>query len=184
MKQKLYLSFFIIFSFTFSIAQSFSIQSNNIFVNGLDTDNDFYQNTYLDALSNTSLSWSIIVDSMPSQWEFSNCFPNCYPIGVTSASINVTNGQSYYLNGHFYPHNTPGEGFFTMEITDSITTELITWHGIAGSVGIINDFLTNKKEEIKNIYNLNGQIVTDLKPNHFYIVQYNNNTSSKIFIND
>jgi len=184
MKQKIFLSVLIGLCFTFSYAQSFSVQSNNIFVNGLETDNDFYQNTYLDALNNTALSWSIVADSIPSQWEFSICFPNCYPIGVTSALLNVTNGQSYYLNGHFYPHNTPGEGFFTMEITDSITTELVTWHGIAGSVGIINDYLTHKKKEIKNIFNLNGQIVTYLKPNHYYIVQYKNNTSSKIFIND
>ena len=166
------------------IAQSFTIQSNDIIVSGQPTDNDFYQNTYLDALTNTTISWSIVADSMPSAWETSNCFPNCYPVGVTSGTLNITNGQSYYLNGHFYPHNTSGEGFFTMEITDSITTELVTWHGIAGSVGIVNQFLTNKKQEIKNIFNLNGQIVNELKVNHFYIVQYKNNTTTKIFINE
>ena len=165
-------------------AQSFTVQSNSIMLNGSPNVQDFNDNTYLDALSTETLTWSIVADSMPSSWEYSNCFPNCYPIGTTNGTLSITNGQSYYLNGHIYPNNTPGEGFWTMEITNGTTTELVTWHVVAGSVGIVNDFLTNKKQEIKNIFNLNGQIVNELKVNHFYIVQYNNNTTTKIFINE
>ena len=165
-------------------AQSFTVQSNSIMLNGSPNVQDFNDNTYLDALSTETLTWSIVADSMPSSWEYSNCFPNCYPIGTTNGTLSITNGQSYYLNGHIYPNNTPGEGFWTMEITNGTTTELVTWYVVAGSVGIVNDFLTNKKQEIKNIFNLNGQIVNELKVNHFYIVQYNNNTTTKIFINE
>ena len=165
-------------------AQSFTVQSNSIMLNGSPNVQDFNDNTYLNALSTETLTWSIVADSMPSSWEYSNCFPNCYPIGTTNGTLSITNGQSYYLNGHIYPNNTPGEGFWTMEITNGTTTELVTWYVVAGSVGIVNDFLTNKKQEIKNIFNLNGQIVNELKVNHFYIVQYNNNTTTKIFINE
>ena len=165
-------------------AQSFTVQSNSVMLNGSPNVQDFNDNTYLDALSTETLTWSIVADSMPSNWEYSNCFPNCYPIGTTNGTLSITNGQSYYLNGHIYPNNTPGEGFWTMEITNGTTTELVTWYVEAGSVGIVNDFLTNKKQEIKNIFNLNGQIVNELKVNHFYIVQYNNNTTTKIFINE
>ena len=165
-------------------AQSFTVQSNSVMLNGSPNVQDFNDNTYLDALSTETLTWSIVADSMPSSWEYSNCFPNCYPIGTTNGTLSITNGQSYYLNGHIYPNNTPGEGFWTMEITNGTTTELVTWYVVAGSVGIVNQFLTNKKQEIKNIFNINGQIVNELKVNHFYIVQYNNNTTTKIFINE
>ena len=123
---------------------------------GLSSDNDFYQNTYLDAISNSSLTWTIVNDSMPSNWEFSNCFPMCHPIGVTSGSLNIYSGQDYYLNCHFYPHNTAGEGFVTMEITDSLQ---LNWlFGIAGSVGIVDSWYSSQKN-IKVIYDLNGKIV-------------------------
>ena len=43
-----------------SYSQSFSIQQNDISISGNSSDNDFSANTYLDALSNTTLYWSII----------------------------------------------------------------------------------------------------------------------------
>ncbi len=166
------------------IGQSFTVQSNTISPSGLASDNDFYQNTYLDAVSNATLSWSIVYDSMPSNWEFSNCFPMCNPIGVTNGNLNISSGQSYYLNCHFYPHNTLGEGYVIMEITDSITTELVTWHGIAGSVGIINDWYENNKKNIRTIYDLNGKIVDRFIPNNIYITIYEDLSTGKIFINE
>jgi len=45
-----------------------------------------------------------------------------------------------------------------MEITDSSTTELVTWVGIAGSVGIIDSWYSSQNN-IKVIYDLNGKIV-------------------------
>ena len=45
-----FLSFFIFLNLH---SQSFSVQQNNIYLSGISSDNDFYQNTYLDGLSNT-----------------------------------------------------------------------------------------------------------------------------------
>ena len=180
---KLMITILSFFSFVNLHSQSFSVQQNNIYLSGISSDNDFYQNTYLDGLSNTTLYWSIITDSMPSNWDFSNCFPNCYSIGVTSGTLNISNGQSYYLNCHFYPNNTSGEGFVSMEITDSISSEIVTWYGVAGNVGLEENYIFNKKD-IKNIYNLNGQIVRETEPNQLYIIQLKNDTFIKVFIHE
>ena len=69
-----------------------------------------------------------------------------------------------------------------MEITDSAeTTELVSWHRIAGTLsGIIDNYYQANKN--KNIYNLSGQIVKDFKPNKIYIVQLNHNSFTKLFI--
>ena len=165
-------------------AQSFTVQSNSVMLNGSPNVQDYNDNTYLDAFSTETLTWSIVADSMPSSWEYSNCFPNCYPIGITNGTLSITNGQSYYLNGHIYPNNTPGEGYWTMEITNGITTELVTWHVVAGSVGILDDWINNNQTEIRTIYNLEGKIVNELKSNQIFIVFYNDNTSKKIFVSD
>ena len=164
-------------------SQSFSVQQNNVSLNGLSSNFDFSQNTYLDAYADDSLTWNIISDSLPSSWDFSYCFPNCYSIGVTTGNLVISNSQSYFLNCHIYPNNTSGEGYITMEISNnSGYTEEVKWFGVAGNVGIVNQFL-EKSGEIKNIYNLNGQIVNDYKPNQIYIVQLNDNSLVKIFVN-
>ena len=166
------------------MGQSFTIQQNNMTLSGLSTSGDFSQGTYLDALANDSLTWSIVSDSLPSIWDFSLCFPNCYPIGSNSGNLIITNGDSYYLNCHIYPNNTTGEGYITMEITNSSgVTEQVTWHGVAGSVGIVNEFFKTSSE-IKNIYNLNGQIVQEFQNNKIYIVQLKDNSVVKTFINN
>ena len=167
-----YISFLMVVN---TYSQSFSVQQNNVPLSGLPTDNDFSENTYLDALADDSLTWNIISDSLPSSWDFSNCFPNCYSIGQTSGDLVITNGQSYYLNCHIYPNNTSGEGFITMEITDGAgTAELVTWYGVAGSVGIVNNYYDSNKNNIKCIYDLSGKIVDNFKPNKIYIVKLNN----------
>ena len=134
-----------------SYSQSFSVQQNNVSLNGISTDNDFSRHTYLDALADDSLTWNIISDSLPSSWDFSNCFPNCYPIGSNSGNLIITNGDSYYLNCHIYPNNATGEGYITMEITNSSgITEQVTWYGVAGSVGIVNEFFKSNINQIND----------------------------------
>jgi hypothetical protein len=166
------------------VSQSFTIQDNNMSLSGQPSANDFSKNTYLMGLSSDSLSWSIVVDSMPSAWEFSNCFPNCYNVGVTNGELVISNGQSYYLNCHIYPNNTAGEGIIKMEITNGAgTTELVTWHGMAGNVGMVNNYF-NKKDNIKSIYNLSGQVVKEFTPNQIYIVQLKDGSFLKTFVNN
>ena len=71
-----------------------------------------------------------------------------------------------------------------MEITNGTTTELVTWYVIAGSVGILNDWIDNNKIEISAIYNMEGKIVHDITPNQIFIVVYSDNSTKKIFVND
>ena len=72
-----------------------------------------------------------------------------------------------------------------MELTDGAgNSELVTWHGVAGSVGIINKFCKSNKNNIKCIYDLSGKIVNDFKPNKIYIVQLNDNSFVKTFTNE
>ena len=176
------LSLFLFFG-SYAFCQGFTIQNNFISISGNSTDSDFYDNTYLDALSNTTINWSIIYDSVPQGWQYSTCFPNCDPIGVTSGAINISQGNDYYLNGHFYPNNVAGEGMYVMEIDDGNgTIEQVTWHGIAGSVGSINNFHNLNKKEIKHMYNLSGQIISEIPNNQIYIVSYSDGSFGKIFI--
>ena len=59
---------------------------------------------------------------------------------------------------------------------------MVTWVGIAGSVGIVDSWYSSQNN-IKVIYDLNGKIVRNFESNNFYIVQYENNTLGKIFVN-
>ena len=78
----------------------------------------------------------------------------------------------------------PGEGFWTMEITNGTTTELVTWHVVAGSVGILDDWIYNNQSEINTIYNMEGKIVNKLKPNQIFIIVFKDKTSKKVFVSD
>ena len=169
----------------FGISQSFTVQDEYMTLSGNSNDGDFSKNTYLDALNNETLTWSIVLDSVPQGWQYSNCFPNCYPIGATSGTLNITQGDSYYLNAHFYPNNVAGEGKIVMEINDNNgTVKQVTWYGIAGSVDIVNSYINNNKKEIEYIYNLSGQIVREFTPNQFYIIVYNDGSKGKIFVTE
>lgn len=177
------LTLFLLSFLVSSTAQSFTIQNNYITLSGSSTDNEFSENTFLDAISNGSVVWSIVLDSIPLGWEFSNCFPNCYPIGTTNGTLNMIQGESYYLNGHFYPNNIAGEGKIIMEIDDGNgTVQQVTWYGIAGSVDIINNYVNSNLKEIKYIFNLNGQLVNEFTPNQLYIITYNDGSNGKIFV--
>ena len=59
---KLMITILSFFSFLNLHSQSFSVQQNNIYLSGISSDNDFYQNTYLDGLSNTTLYCRLITD--------------------------------------------------------------------------------------------------------------------------
>ena len=51
-----------------AFSQSFTIQNNYLSISGNSNVSDFYDNTYLDALSNTLITWNIIYDSVPQGW--------------------------------------------------------------------------------------------------------------------
>ena len=62
------LTLLFIFSLFSSTAQSFTVQNNYITTSGSSTDTEFDEYTYLDALSNGTVVWSIVLDSIPKGW--------------------------------------------------------------------------------------------------------------------
>ena len=48
---------------------------------------------------------------------------------------------------------------------------------------VSNLIISSNKNNVKCIYDLSGKIVNDFKPNKIYIVQLNDNSLVKIFIN-
>ncbi len=166
-------------------AQSFTVQEDNIDLNGSETVADFSGNTYLDATMDIEVNWEIISVSLPDEWEFSNCFPNCYPIGVTSGTGTFAAGSSQYLNCHVYPHNIAGEGTIQMEITDDQgTSEVVTWNVQAETSTGILDLVADKEVEILNIYDLQGRELTDVLGQKTFVIRYTDGTSKTIFVVD
>ena len=68
----------------FGYGQIYTIDANVMNMSGLDTDYDISINTYYNAFDTCNIQWSIIKDSMPSSWDFSICFPNCYNVGIVN----------------------------------------------------------------------------------------------------
>ena len=97
MKKLISIISFVIISFEL-FSQSFNVDATNITIDACTGCASPANNTYLNALSDETVYWSIIDVDIPEGWEFSNCFPNCYPIGTTSGDLNITSGQQYYLN--------------------------------------------------------------------------------------
>tara|TARA_B100001287_G_C22663848_1_gene521850 strand:- start:1207 stop:1764 length:558 start_codon:yes stop_codon:yes gene_type:complete len=166
-------------------AQSFTIEQNYLTIEACTECSGPANNTNLNALSDATLSWSIIETDLPEAWEFSNCFPNCYVIGVTSGSLSVTAGQQYYLNCHVYPNEVAGEGSITMQITDNNgTTEEVTWNAVIGSAGLFENILDQNELTIQSIYNLQGQKIPELLKNQLQIIVFNDGSKKQVYITD
>ena len=173
---------FAFISFGF-FSQSFSVDDNLIGIEGDASTQSIANNTFLNASSSDLLQWTIVDASIPQEWEFSNCFPNCYNIGVTSGSLEIMEGESYYLNCHVYPNNTPGEGSITMQIiSNDGTTALVTWQAIAGSASLIENALSQK--EIRGYYTLEGKEISEPLKGTLMFVVFEDGTSQQIFISE
>ena len=152
-------------------SQNFTLQNDSIYLSGLYTNNDFDASTNLDAHVNGSISWEIITDSTPSNWDYSICFPSCHSIGVSNGILNISDGNSYFLNCHFYPNNTPGPGFITMKISDSITTKFVSWYGLATTASSLVELNQLNKPSLLKITDLLGRETEPVKGElslHFY----------------
>lgn len=177
---KLFLSLFCTLLLSITFCQSFSVDQLQVNIEGDASNESIANNTFLNANSSASLQWTIVDASIPQEWEFSNCFPNCYNVGVTSGSLEIIEGESYYLNCHVYPNNTLGEGSITMQITSNDgTTELVTWQAVAGSAGM-NEINWSIERELVKIVNLLGQEV-EYQPCTTLIYQYSDGTSERVF---
>ncbi len=168
--KKLLIVFLISMSFSIQ-AQSFTLQEDSIYITGLYTNNDFDASTNLDAHVNGSISWEVITDSTPPNWDYSICFPSCHSIGVSNGILNISDGDSYFLNCHFYPNNTPGSGFITMKISDSVTTKFVSWYGLATTASTLVELNQWNKASLLKITDLLGRETEPVKGElflHFY----------------
>ena len=183
MKFPFYLLLIFLLTHSYTYAQSFSVVQNIVDIDACTACTGPASNTYLNALEDATLNWSIVATDIPEGWDFSNCFPNCYEIGVTSGVLNITSGQQYYLNCHVYPNEIAGEGSITMQITDNNgTIEEVTWNAIIGSAGLIDNILDEDELTIKAIYNLQGQQIPELLKNQRQIVVFCDNSRKQVFI--
>ena len=136
--------------------QTHFIDQHNMQMYGNVNDADISINTYYNTFDTCSVSWKIITDSMPSQWEFSICFPSCFLIGVTSSQDLILPDEQAYLNCHMYPYGQVGNGVIQMEITtNNLYKDTITWIGSISNISFITEF--NKKRKLIKITNLLGR---------------------------
>ena len=167
-----------------SFGQGFTIENDYMELYNLSSINNFSENTYVNTLEDVSMSFEIIVDSMPAAWDFQHCFPECHPINTYSiAPISFSSDSSVFLKGHFYPNNIPGEGLLIMELEANHGTyvDTVTWRGIAMEETILQEHL-NISTEIKYITNLAGQIINNIPSEGVVIVVYENNQSKTYYI--
>ena len=180
MKQYLFL-----FLFPFlANSQVFTVENNYIeFSDDYAVDN-FSANTFLNTFSEVSISYEIIVDSMPSEWDFQNCFPTCHPINTYFIDpITFPADSSVYLNGHFYPNNIIGEGLIVMELSaqHGLYLDTVTWREEAVSeLNLEEDFF--KKSSIKTIHNIKGQIVKDFSFGNIFLVTFDDNSTKTYYV--
>ena len=162
------------------LGQIHSIDQYNLYMSGNTNHNDISVNTYYNALDTCNISWNIIQDSLPSQWDFSICFPDCHAIGITSYQDVFFPNEQAYLNCHMYPNGQVGEGIIQMEITtNNLYKDTITWTGSVNSISFVDEFnlLNLKNQELIKIVDLSGRETKKLNKPLFYI--YNNGKVDK-----
>ena len=119
--------------------QMHTIDQHNLQMYGNTNDNDISINTYYNALDTCSISWNIIKDSLPSQWEFSICFPNCYVVGIVNSQNLIYPNEQTYLNCHMYANGQSGNGIIQMEITtNNLHKDTVTWLGSISNISSID----------------------------------------------
>ena len=150
-----------------------TIDDYTIELSDISTVSDFYQNTYYNALEACDISWQIVEVEMPNEWEFSVCFPSCYNPGVMSGTANFSASTNQYLNCHFYPNNTAGQGVVKMEITtNSNTIDTVVWIGTAVESINLETYNILKTNEIEGIYSLDGRKVDQILTNSSVFIRY------------
>ena len=123
-----------------------SIDQNEIILQGLASDNDFYQNTYYNAFEELAITWAIINADIPNAWDFSICFPECYPVGTMNGSNEFIANSNNFLNCHVYPNNIAGSGLIQMEIiTDGLFVDTVSWIATANEAMLINENIYSKQ---------------------------------------
>ena len=170
---------FLLFSII-SFGQNHSIDQYNLQMSGNTNDNDISINTYYNTLDTCSISWNIIKDSLPSQWDFSFCFPDCYALGVANAQNIFFPNEQVFLNCHMYPNGQEGDGIIQMEIiTNNLYKDTVTWIGSINSISFIDELnpssFNNKSIKILDVI---GREV-EFKKNKLLFYIYDDGTVEK-----
>ena len=63
----------------------------------------------------------------------------------------------------FYPNNTPGSGFITMKISDSVTTKFVSWYGLATTASTLVELNQLNKPSLLKITDLLGRETEPVK---------------------
>ncbi len=164
-------------------SQTHYIDNTNLQATGLPTDFDITKSTFYNAYDTCTVSWVVISDSMPAQWDISFCFPACYPIGVTSAQDTFMPTAKVYLNGHFYPNLVSGEGYMQMQITtNSNIVDTITWYGVASEISNLESIFLKNDLEFTHIYDTSGRRVENFVKGKTFIVKTRQNTFKSIYV--
>lgn len=167
----------------FIFGQTHSIDNKNLEATGQPSNFDITKNTFYNAFDTCAISWLIINDSVPPQWDISFCFPTCFPIGVMSGQNTFMPSDKVFINGHFYPNSFAGEGFMQMEITTNLTQrDTITWYGVASEISNVESMFYSENMNIIKIYDINGRIVNQLQKGKTFIVRTNKNTFKTIYV--
>jgi len=164
------------------LGQTHSIDQYNLQMSGNTNYNDISINTYYNALDTCSISWNIIKDSLPSAWDFSICFPDCYPIGITTAQDLFLPNEKAYLNCHMYPNGQAGTGIVQMEITtNNLHKDTVTWTGFISNLSNVDELSLLNKKSIK-IIDMLGRETKQTNQPLFYI--YDDGTVEKRIVID
>lgn len=167
------------------ISQTHYIDQHNMYMFGDVIENDISINTYYNSLDSCDISWSIIKDSMPSQWEFSICFPDCYPIGVVNQQNLFMPNENNYLNCHIYPNGQVGNGIVQMQIvTNNSYIDTVTWNGVISStanIDLINASSVRSKQLIK-VYNILGKPSKIVKNKMLYFIYEDGRVEKKMIL--
>ena len=159
-----------------------SIDENEIILQGSSSDYDFYQNTYYNAFDNLEITWEIINADIPNEWDFSICFPECYPIGTANGSDEFIANSSNFLNCHVYPNNIADSGLIQMAIiTDGLFVDTVSWIATVNEAMMINENIYTKK--LIKITDGLGQEVTHTT-NQILIYIYDDGSVEKKFVVD
>tara|TARA_B100001540_G_scaffold113865_1_gene102010 strand:+ start:476 stop:1021 length:546 start_codon:yes stop_codon:yes gene_type:complete len=164
-------------------SQTHSIDQYTLQMSGNTTDNDISINTFYNPFDTCNISWQVIKDSIPNQWDFSFCFPNCYAPGVINGyDVFFPNNQTY-LNCHMYPNGQAGYGIIQMEITtNGMYKDTVTWTGYVSGISSINEAHILDESNVNQIYDLSGRKVNVMQNAGVYIIEYKNHYRRKVFL--
>ena len=163
------------------ISQTHFIDDYLIEISGDHLDDDFYDNTYYNAIEECNISWKVIESTIPSEWEFSFCFPNCYNPGIVSGTDVFPANSENYLNCHVYPNNTVGDGKISIEITtNEFIKDTVSW--LASSTSNLNlNLFSSKFPDLIQIFDISGKKIDKAEKNKILILLYSNGRSKKIY---